>query len=319
MGQDILVVAEHLKGDMADVTYEMLGKGRELASATGGSLVAAVIGSGVDTSSLGCADKVLSVDHAALADFNPEAHMAALEEVVGAASPRLTLVANTSMGMDLAAALSVRKDLPLVAYALNVTIEDGNVVATSQLYGGKIYAESVLEGDSAVVSILAGSFPADAGRSDGAAPVEAIAAPAGVEDTRLRFTGLIEPEGGDVDITQHEILVAVGRGIGSEENLPMIDELASALGGAVAASRPIVDSKWLPKTRQVGKSGLKVKPRIYVAVGISGAPEHIEGMKDADLIVAINTDETAPIFECAHYGTTEDLFEVIPALTAKVK
>jgi electron transfer flavoprotein alpha subunit len=179
----------------------------------------------------------------------------------------------------------------------------------------------VLEGESGIVSVLAGSFPIEAGRKQGApgvAEVETLAAPAGIENSRLRFAGLIEPEGGDVDITQHEILVAVGRGIQSEENIALAEELAKKLGGAVCSSRPIVDNKWLPKTRQVGKSGLKVKPKIYVMLGISGAPEHMEGMKDAELIIAINTDESAPIFEHAHYGTTEDLFDVVPALTEKL-
>lgn len=321
MGQDILVVAEHLKGEFADVTYELLGKGRELATATGGPLTAVVLGSGMGdaASSLAAADKVVYVDHAQLADFNPEAYVAVLSEVVGQLAPRLTLIANTSMGMDLAAALSARLGVPLVAYATDVVIEDGQVVATSQLYGGKVYAESVIDGDAGIVSVLAGSLPADAGRVDGAAQVETVAAPAAVEDCKLRFVGLIEPEGGDVDITQHEVLVAVGRGIQSEDNLPLVEELATALGGAVCSSRPIVDNKWLPKTRQVGKSGLKVKPKIYLMLGISGAPEHWEGMKDAELIIAVNTDETAPIFENAHYGTTEDLFDVIPALMAKLR
>jgi electron transfer flavoprotein alpha subunit len=135
----------------------------------------------------------------------------------------------------------------------------------------------------------------------------------------VRFQQLIQPEGGDVDITAQEILVSVGRGIQSADNLPVVEELAHALGGALAASRPIVDSKWLPRTRQVGKSGVKVKPKLYLAVGISGAPEHIEGMKDAELIVAINSDSNAPIFSYAHYGVVGDLFDIVPALTAKVK
>ena len=205
------------------------------------------------------------------------------------------------------------------ALLLDLAAEDEGVVVTSQLYGGKIYAESVIQADAAIVSVLAGSFPADAGRKEGAPAVEELDAPASIETGKLVFTGLIEPEGGDVDITQHEILVAVGRGIGSEDNLPMIEELAGVLGGAVCSSRPIVDNKWLPKTRQVGKSGLKVKPKAYLALGISGAPEHIEGMKDAELIIAVNTDETAPIFEHAHYGTTEDLFDLVPALTEKLR
>lgn len=319
MGQDVLVVAEHLKGEVADITYEMLGVGRELAGAAGGKLIAALFGSSMQATAgaLGAADEVVYVDHARLADFNPESHSAALVGVVAARQPRLTLVANTSMGMDLAAALSVRGDLPLVAYAVDLVLEDGNVIATSQLYGGKIYAESVLE--AGVVSVLAGSFPADAGRADGSPAVATMDPPDGVAEGALRFTGLIEPEGGDVDITQHDVLVAVGRGIQSEDHIPMMEELAGALGGALCSSRPIVDNKWLPKTRQVGKSGLSVKPRIYLTLGISGAPEHIEGMKDAELIIAVNTDETAPIFEHAHYGTTEDLFDVVPALTEKLK
>ena len=320
MTNDILVVAEHLNGVIDEVTFELLGKGKELAGATGGSVAVALLGASADAAAqLGVADKVLHMEHAQLENFNPEAYSAALAEVVGQANPGVVLVANTSMGMDRAASLSADKDLPLIAYAVDVKIDDGKTVATSQLYGGKIYAESQIDGDAGIVSVLAGSFPADAGRGDGAAAVEAVAAPASLDATRLKFTELVEPEGGDVDITQHEVLVAVGRGIQSEDNLPMVEELAQALGGALCSSRPIVDNKWLPKTRQVGKSGLKVKPKLYLMLGISGAPEHWEGMKDAELIVAVNTDEQAPIFENAHYGSTEDLFDLVPAMMAKLK
>ncbi len=318
MSSDILVVAEHERGQIADVTYELLGLGRSLAEAAGGQLIVLLLGSGISgaVDTLGAADLALVVDDPALAEFNPESYNAALASVVGTRGPRLVLVANTSMGMDLGAALSVSADIPLVAYAVAVTLEDGPAVATSQLYGGKIFAESVIEGDSGVISLLAGSNPADAGRKDGTPPTEAVEASVGAG--KLRFAGLIEPQGGDVDITQQDLLVAVGRGIGSEDNLPMVETLAGALGGAVASSRPIVDSGWLPKTRQVGKSGVKVKPKIYLALGISGAPEHIEGMKDAELIIAVNTDETAPIFEYAHYGTTEDLEDIVEALQEKL-
>lgn len=316
MSQDIFVVAEHLKGEIADVTYELLGKAKALSS--GGQVVCVLLGSGMReaTGKLGAADKVIYAEHEQLANFNPESYSAALSEIIGQHKPNLTLIANTSMGMDLAAALSAKQNLPLVAYAVDVAIEEGNVVATSQLYGGKMNTESVLEGDSVIVSILAGSFSSDAGKLDGTPQVEKVTPELGAG--KVRFVELVEPEAGDVDITQQDILVSVGRGIQSADNLEMIEELAKALGGAVSASRPIVDSKWLPKTRQVGKSGLKVKPKLYLALGISGAPEHIEGMKDAELIIAINTDETAPIFEYAHYGTTEDLFDIVPALTARL-
>ena len=319
MGRDILVVVEHRRGAIDDVTYELLGKANELAQASGGTVSAALLGAGAAAAAkLGAARTVLTVEHPLLEDFNPEAHVAALVEVVGRASPSLVLIANTSTGMDLAAALSALADIPLVAYALDVKVDGAEFVATSQLYGGKVYAESVLAGEAGIVSVLAGAFPADAGRADGSPEVQRVDPPKAIDATRLRFAGLIEPPAGDVDITQQQVLIAVGRGIESPDNLPMIEELAKKLGGVVCASRPVVDSKWLPKTRQVGKSGVKVKPKVYLALGISGAPEHIEGMKSAELIIAVNTDATAPIFEHAHYGTTADLFDVVPALTAKL-
>ena len=320
MAQDVLVVVEHLKGNIADVTYELLGKGRELASSRGGSLVAALLGSGMEEKAglLAAADRVALVDHPVLAEFNPEAYTAALGEVVDKTGPELILVANTSMGMDLAAALSVGKSTPLVAYALDAVVEGESVIATSQLYGGKIYAESVLEQGRGIVAILAGVLPSEPGRKSGAPEIARIDAPASLEDGAVKFVGLIEPEGGDVDITQHDVLVAVGRGIQSADKLPMMEELAAALGGAVCASRPIVDNHWLPKTRQVGKSGLTVKPKVYLALGISGAPEHLEGMRGAELIIAVNTDPNAPIFGVAHYGATCDMLDLLPALTERV-
>ena len=142
---------------------------------------------------------------------------------------------------------------------------------------------------------------------------------ADLDDLTTSFLQRVEPEVSDVDITAEEILVSVGRGIGGEENIELAQELADALGGVVSASRPVTDGGWLPKTRQVGKSGRKVKPKLYIACGISGAPEHLEGMGDAELIIAINTDENAPIFDVAHYGTTEDLFDLLPALTEQVE
>ena len=145
-----------------------------------------------------------------------------------------------------------------------------------------------------------------------------IPPPAGLDTIRMSVRQVFEPEAGDVDITSADLLVSVGRGIGSQDNLELVAELADALGSPLSASRPVTDSGWLPKTRQVGKSGLKVKPRAYLAFGISGAPEHLEGMRGADLIIACNTDPKAPIFDVAHYGTTEDLFDLVPALTERV-
>ena len=145
-----------------------------------------------------------------------------------------------------------------------------------------------------------------------------VAPPAGLDQLRMSLVQVTEPQGGDVDITTADMLVSVGRGIESQDNLELLQELGDVLGVPLSASRPVVDAGWLPKTRQVGKSGLKVKPKAYLAFGISGAPEHLEGMRGADLIIACNTDPAAPIFDVAHYGTTVDLFDLVPALTEKL-
>lgn len=304
---NIYVIIEHFKGAIEDISFEMLGKAKEM-----GDVTAVLIGNKSLASKLGAANKVICVDDAPLSEFNPQAYLRTVNSVVAAGNPDMVMIGNTSMGMDLAAGLSVQQNLPLVAYAYD--IKEGSV--TSQLYGGKVSVESAVSG-SFVVSVIPGSFSADAGRGDGTPAIEDMAAP-DLSGLGVKFKGLIEPEGGDVDITAQDILVSAGRGIQNEDNLPLVEELAAKLGGAVSCSRPIVDNKWLGRTRQVGKSGLKVKPKLYLALGISGAPEHIEGMKDADLIIAVNTDPNAPIFDYAHYGTTADLFELIPALSAKL-
>jgi len=318
MAQDILILAEHLNGRLADITFEMTGKAKQLAAAFGGKAVGVVLGSDVGSlaGSFG-ADAVLYVDDAALADFNPEAYSRVLAALIKERGPRLVMIGNTSMGMDVAAGLSVTAGLPLIAYVNSLAADDGSLVATSQIYGGKIQAEAVPDGEACIVSCLAGAFPADEGR--GAAPVEHIASPAPLDGLKVKFVRLIEPEGGDVDITQQAMLVSIGRGIGGQENIELAQELADALGCAVSASRPITDAGWLPKTRQVGKSGLTVKPKVYLALGISGAPEHLEGMRGAELIIAVNTDPKAPIFDVAHYGATCDMLDLVPALTEKVK
>ena len=313
MSNNIFVIAEHLQGKVEETTYEMLGKAKELAAASGGSVVAVLLGSGAQSLAGDfAADTVLYVDSPELAEYNPEAYCRVLKELVNSRAPKAVLVGYTSQGVDIGAALSVDCDLPMVAYASSIS---GNQVV-SQLYGGKLNVESAVEGDRYVAAVLPGAFPAAAGKGGGAA-VETVAAP-DLGGLKIKFKKLIEPAGSDVDITQSAVLVSVGRGIQGEDNLPVVQALADKLGGALSSSRPIVDAKWLPKTRQVGKSGLKVKPKVYIAVGISGAPEHIEGMKDSECIIAINTDPKAPIFSYAHYGVTDDLFDIVPALTDKL-
>ena len=316
---DILVLAEHLNGKVSDISFEMIGKAKELAGKFGGKAIAILMGSGVKSlaESLG-ADSVLYVDDPALAQFNPEAYSRVVAAVIKDRAPRVVLMGNTSMGMDIGAWLSVSSGLPLIAYVNGLAVEGSTLVASSQIYGGKIQAEAVANGEACIISCVAGAFPVGAGLAS-AQSVEQIASPVPLNDLKVKFVKLIEPEKGDIDITQQPILVSIGRGIGGQENIELAQELASALGCAVSSSRPITDAGWLPKTRQVGKSGLTVKPKVYLALGISGAPEHLEGMRGAELIIAVNTDAKAPIFDVAHYGATCDMLDLIPALTEKIK
>jgi electron transfer flavoprotein alpha subunit len=300
-----------MDGRFSDVSFEMVGKAKELASAWDGQAIAVVIGSGV-AANVFASDSTIHVDDAALSQFNPEAYGKVIEALVKEKSPRLVMFGWTATGMDIAAWLSTRLNRPCVAYARDLCIENNALVVNSQVYGGKMLAEVAPEGDMAIVACLAGSFPVEAGQgSTAAAP---LASPVSLDDLRVKFVEGIKPAGGDVDITAQTKLVSIGRGIGGKENIELAEELAEKLGAAVSASRPVVDAGWLPRTRQVGKSGLKVKPKLYLMLGISGAPEHLEGMKSAELIIAINTDKKAPIFNVAHYGATADLFEVAEAM-----
>ena len=318
---DVAVVVEHQDGKPSEVSYELLGKGKELAGTLGGELVAVILAADAKpvAEACGVANTALCVEHEALGQFNPEAYTKALASVLKEHPPQILLVSNTSKGMDLAPNVALALGVPLVTNVSQVRAEGGRIHATSQIYGGKISADVEVLGERCVFSVLAGSFPAESGKRDGAPTIESGVAPGDLGALRVAFRNLIQPEAADVDITREDVLVSVGRGIQDKDNLSLVQELADALGCPLAASRPIVDLGWLPKSRQVGKSGVSVKPRLYIAIGISGAPEHLQGMKDASTIIAINTDEKAPIFDVAHYGVTADLFDVVPALTEKIK
>jgi electron transfer flavoprotein alpha subunit len=300
-----------MDGVIADISYEMIGKAKELAPSFGGQVVAIVLGSGVSADTF-ASGSTLHVDDPNLAQFNPEAYGKVVEALVNEKSPRLVMFGWTATGMDLAAWLSARTGKPCVAYARDLCIENNSLVVNSQVYGGKLIAEVAPEGDMAVVACMAGAFPADAGR--GSTPATRVSSPVALDGLKTKFVEAIKPAGGDVDITAQDKLVSIGRGIGGKENIELAEELAEKLGAVVSASRPVVDAGWLPRTRQVGKSGLKVKPKLYFMLGISGAPEHLEGMRSAELIIAVNTDKKAPIFNVAHYGATADLFEVAEAM-----
>jgi len=308
MSNDIFVITEHMNGKFSDVSFEMVGKAKELASAWGGQVVAVVLGSGV-SANVFASDVTIHVDDAALSQFNPEAYGKVIEALVKERSPRLVMFGWTATGMDLAAWLSAKLSVPCAAYVKNI---GADLTMTCQAYGGKMSADVSPEGDMAIAAVLAGSFLAEAGQGSTAATQ--VTSPVALDGLKTKFIEAIKPAGGDVDITAQTKLVSIGRGIGSKDNVELAEELAQKLGATVSSSRPVVDAGWLPRTRQVGKSGLKVKPKLYLMLGISGAPEHLEGMKSAELIIAINTDKKAPIFNVAHYGATADLFEVAEAM-----
>jgi electron transfer flavoprotein alpha subunit len=314
MSQDIFVVVEHLRGQVADITHVMLAGARALSQTSGGGVVAVLLGKDAQSLAINlAADRVLYVDSPALAEFTPDAYQAVLAELIQTQAPRAVLFGHSSVGMDVASGLSAKLGLPVVGSCRSFTA-DGKFVC--QICGGKIMAEGDLPAPTALVTMVPGGYKAEEGNQPPA--VETVAAPA-LDALRISIKQYIEPDTSDVDIAKEPMLVSVGRGIQNKDNIELANELAEALGGQVCASRPVVDQGWMPTTRLVGKSGKRVKPKIYLALGISGAPEHVEGMGESDVIVAINTDPNAPIFNVAKYGTTIDMFELLPILTDKVR
>lgn len=319
MGADIYVLIEHVQDQVTDLSYAMLAAGRELAQGTGGDLVALLLGQdGQELAANLAADRVFYVDHPALRDFSPDAYQRVIQALVSEGSPRAVIMGETTIGADVAGVLSAGLGLPLVSLCRVLRVEAGTLTFVSQICGGKILAEGELPEPTALVTMVPGGFKADAGRSDKPPEIVSMAAPS-LDDLRVQLKEYVEPEIGDVDISKEPILVAVGRGIQQESNLELVQDLAEALGGEVCASRPVVDQGWMSTSRLVGKSGKTVKPKLYLAIGISGAPEHSEGIADTDMLIAINTDEKAPIFDIAKYGTAADLFDLVPVLTEKIR
>jgi len=319
MAGNVWVVAEPRKGTVSDATLELLALGRRLADALGVRLEAILLGRGVRelAASLGPADTVLCVDHPTLADDPGLQASRALAALASARAPAAILVPTTNVSWDLLGLLPGRLGAPLVNFCREVEVVDGNLQVGCLLYGGKMTVTVAAGTGPVVLAVLPGAASASDARA--AAPdVEEVSVDL-PDDPGARLLEYQEPEAGDVDITQQEALVAVGRGISSEANVEVAEDLAGVLGGAVCGSRPVIDQGWLPLVRQVGKSGVTVKPRLYVAAGISGAPEHVEGMKDSELIIAVNTDAGAPIFSVADYGIVDDATDVLEALADAVR
>lgn len=319
MAGNIWIVAEAWRGQVSEITFELLALGREVAGQAGAPLEAVLLGSNARelAQKLGAADSVLYADNAALADPVPEIAAGALAQLIKEKQPAAVLVPLTNLSVDVGVVLAAQLGVPFLNYCKDLKAEGGNLTATCVLYGGKMEATVTASAKPAIIGILPGVRPVEQGRSDKAATVTDVAVT--LAAPKVHFKRYLESEAGDVDITQKDFLVAVGRGIQTKDNLDLAEDLAATLGGAVCGSRPVIDQGWLGLSRQVGKSGMNVKPKLYVTLGISGAPEHVEGMKSAQCIIAVNTDAAAPIFNVAHYGVVGDALEVAPALTEKIK
>ncbi|NQV06519.1 electron transfer flavoprotein subunit alpha/FixB family protein [bacterium] len=319
MSDDIHVFIEHLRGEVAEITLISLAAARVIAEQTGGEVVGVLLGHDVQGLAAGlAADRILSIDDPAAGDYSPDLYIATLAGLIDSQTPRAVLFGDTSMGAEIAGCLSGRLGLPLVGRCHTVRAADDQIRVVSQICGGKIFVESALPESTVVVSMVPGGHRPDDGRSETAAPIETIPAPA-FGEPRVALKRYVEPEIGEIDITKEDVLVAIGRGIQLEENVELAEELAQALGGALCASRPIIDQGWLPSSQMVGKSGKRVEPKVYLALGVSGAPEHVEGMASSATVIAVNTDPAAPIFDVAHYGTEADLLDLLPELIDKVK
>jgi electron transfer flavoprotein alpha subunit len=324
MSENILVVTEHLQGHVLDITYIMLAGARQLAKVTGGEVIVTLLGHEAQSLSKDFnADKIHSYHHAALENFSPDAYLRVLEAEINEEQPRAVLFGHTTIGMDVASGLSARLNLPLVSQVQHFdpgptsSAGAGGLNFVSQICGGKIMAEGALPDTTALVTMVPGGYKLEDGR--GATPPVIEKQAPSLEGMRIRLSHFIEPEVSDVDITREPVLVSVGRGLQNEADLETVERLAKDLHGAVSASRPLVDKGWLSTARLVGKSGKVVKPKMYLALGISGAPEHSEAITGSDLIVAVNTDPDAPIFDIAQYGVEMDMMELLPALLEKLE
>ncbi len=311
----IFCVAEYRFDELNPLSVELLNLANQIKG--DGSSEAVVIGKDVGKYAeelAKYADKVWKIEDESLENYNPELYIDVLMQLIEKEKPDMVLVGNTSQGGEFAPYLAAKMNAPIATDVVGVDVSDG-VKVSRYLMQGKLMVDLKLKSTPCVLTVRQGVF------KEGP-EVNGEIVDAGIKPTKepaRKFLGYIEPEVGEVDIAQADIIVSVGRGIEDASNIELAEELAQLLGGVVAGSRPVIDNGWLPKDRQVGISGKVVKPKLYLALGISGAFQHVMGMKDSELIIAINKDPEAPIFGVAHYGAVADLFDVVPEMIEKLK
>ncbi|HEV3468846.1 MAG TPA: electron transfer flavoprotein subunit alpha/FixB family protein [Pyrinomonadaceae bacterium] len=321
MSNGILVFVEHREGVINKTSFEAVAAAQQLGAALGQGVTAVVLGTDASLAN-GVAGynvaRVVSAESPKLDVYTPDAYADAMEQVVRSAAPQFVLMPHTYLVRDYAPKLAARFGKGLISDCVRARAEGGAVTFTRRIFLGKIDADVTPEGGPPVFATFqSGAYRPDQAERGGGAAVESV--PVEVGEVRMRPEPPFQEVKGAVDLSKADVIVAVGRGIKSQENLALAERLAEALGGEIAASRPICDAGWLPIDRQIGSSGQTVAPKLYVALGISGAIQHLVGMKNASTIVAVNKDPEAPIFDIADYGIVGDLFEVVPVLTEEVK
>ena len=324
MAQGVWIVAEQRDGEIRKISYELASEGRRLADALGQELTVLLLGSNVKDKAAGLgqygADKVMVADDPRLAVYTTDAYVSVIAELAKANDPAILLLGASVQGKDLSARLSAKLNVGMAQDCTVFSIEDGNLVAIRPIYAGKAYAKLTFENSlpqmaTARPNVMTMNEP------DTSKSAEVIDAGFSLDEGALK-TKVVEvrkDESGKVDLTEADKIVAGGRGMKGAENYTVLEELSDLLGASVGASRSAVDAGWRPHSDQVGQTGKVVSPTLYVACGISGAIQHMAGMSTSKVIVAINKDPDAPIFQKADYGVVGDLFDVVPALTEEVK
>ncbi len=322
MSQGILVFVEHRGGVANKSSFEAIAAAQTLGSELQQKVTAVVLGA--DSSGLAQevsaydVAKVICAKNPKLADYTPDGYADAMESVVRQTDPGLVLMTHTYLVRDFAPKLAARFGKSMISDCIRAKTEAGKIIFTRRIFLGKLDADVASDGAAPVFATFqTGAYRADQAASGGGATVETIEVEVG--EVRMVPEAPFQEVKQAVDLTKAEIIVAVGRGIKSKDNLALAEKLAQALGGDLAASRPICDAEWLPIDRQIGSSGQTVAPKLYVALGISGAIQHLVGMKNSGTIVAINKDPEAPIFDIADYGIVGDLFDAVPVLTEEIK
>jgi electron transfer flavoprotein alpha subunit len=318
----VLAILEQRGGKWNRVSFEALAAAEKVSQALGVPVAAVVLGSTVEPLAREAAgyaaEKIFSVDHPLLADYTADGFTAALEQIIQSVQPETVVFPHTYQVRDYGPKLATRFGKAFVSDVVDVKTGNGGLLLVRQLFQGKLSADVKATGQPQFISVQAGAFRAGQ-PSGGDRPIEQFVIQLEPEQIRGKPEAPFREAQRSVDLSAAEVIVSVGRGIKEKENLPVVEDLADALGAELAASRPICDNGWLPMERQVGSSGQTVAPKIYFAVGISGAIQHLVGMKGSKTIVAINKDENAPIFESADYGVVGDLFEIVPALAEEIR